>query len=509
MILFYCIILLIAGAIVSWIAGKWSPGAARIISLLTVLTDLIATVFFIFIPKEKGTPWLINMKAEWIKVFGINLNFSLDGLSLLLLLLTFFIGIIAIIISWKEIKFRVGFYQFNLLLTLAGITGVFLSMDLFLFYFFWELMLIPMFFIIGIWGDKNRKKAAYKFFLFSQIGGLLMLISILSLYFIHGAQTGVYTFNFGQLTGTMMSPATAYLIMSGFLAAFFVKLPVIPLHNWLPDAYVSAPFSGTILLAALLSKTAAYGLLRFIFPLFPDAALSFAPIGMILGIIGILYGAKLAYAQTDLKRLVAYTSISHMGFIVLGVFALNHFAYQGVVIQMLAHGITIAALFIIVWSLNTRLKTRNLDSLGGLWSNVPIIGSMGLIFAMASLGLPGMGNFIAEFLILLGTFKANVVMASIASVGLLASAIYTLRMIQRIFFGKKQVERKIDDLSILEKSIFGALIIVILWLGLYPNPILDIASPAINKSIIPLQSQSINSVNGSGLSSNKNIYFLH
>ena len=481
MILTELILILMAGGLLSWFFGKWSPLSARIIALASLGADLILTLTLLGRHAAPGSRWIIDWKMNWIASFGIGMHFALDGISLLLLLLTFFVGLISVVISWNEIQKNVGFFHFNLLLILAGVTGVFLSMDLFLFYFFWELMLIPMFFLIGIWGSGNKTKAAYKFFIFTQIGGFLMLIAILSLYFIHGHNTGIYTFDFNQLIGTQASVPVLFLIMLGFLAAFFVKLPVVPLHNWLPDAYSAAPTAGTLMLAALLSKTAAYGLIRFIFPLFPHVARMFAPAAMILGIVGILYGAKLAYAQTNLKRLVAYTSISHMGFIVLGVFAFNQLALQGVVIQMLAHGITIAALFLLAGMLSQRLHTGDLREMGGLWEKAPVMGAMGLVFAMASVGLPGLGNFVAEFLILLGTFQAHTVMAVIASLGLLASLIYTLRMIQHIFFGKQAHNQSLSDLNIREKLVFGALLIVIVWLGVYPRSFLDVSGPAVQK----------------------------
>jgi NADH-quinone oxidoreductase subunit M len=400
-----------------------------------------------------------------------------------MLLLTFFLGIISIIISWKEINTKVGFFHFNLLLILAGIVGVFLSLDLFLFYFFWELMLVPMYFLIGIWGHENRTAASYKFFIYTQASGLLMFIAILALYFVHGNTTGVYTFDYLQLLGTEMSASTGMIIMLGFLAAFLVKLPVVPLHNWLPDAHTEAPTAGSLILAALLLKTGAYGLLRFIVPLFPSASVAFAPVGMLLGVVGILYGAKLAFAQTDLKRLVAYTSVSHMGFVILGVFTFNELAYQGVVMQMIAHGISTGALFILVGQLYERIHTRDLNKMGGLWENAPVMGAIGLIFSMASLGLPGLGNFIAELLILIGAFNTNIWMACLASTGLIAATIYSLRIVQKVFLGNKNVDWKITDLTIREKIISASLVIVIIWLGLFPKPVFDIAKPAILKSL--------------------------
>jgi len=440
-------------------------------------------VIYLFQSVSFSNKWLIDIQYEWIPQFGIGLHFALDGLSLLMLMLTFFLGIISVLISWKEINTRVGFFHFNLLLILAGIAGVFLSLDLFLFYFFWELMLVPMYFLIGIWGHENRTKAAYKFFLYTQASGLLMFISILALYFVHGNSTGIYTFDYIQLLGTHMSASTSMWIMSGFLAAFLVKLPVVPLHNWLPDAHSEAPTAGSLILAALLLKTGAYGLLRFIVPLFPTASVTFAPIGMALGVIGILYGAKLAFAQTDLKRLIAYTSVSHMGFVILGIFSFNELAYQGVVMQMLAHGISTGALFIMAGQLSERIHTRDINTMGGLWEKAPFMGAIGLIFSMASLGLPGLGNFIAELLILIGAFKANVVMSVLACLGLIAATLYSLRILQKVFFGPKNTDWKMKDLNIREKMISGSLVIIILGLGIFPQPVFDIAKPALLKTL--------------------------
>ncbi len=295
--------------------------------------------------------------------------------------------------------------------------------------------------------------------------------------------TGVYTFDYFELLGTTMSSSTAMLIMLGFLAAFLVKLPVVPLHNWLPDAHTEAPTAGSLILAALLLKTGAYGLLRFIVPLFPAESVTFAPVGMLLGVAGILYGAKLAFAQTDLKRLVAYTSVSHMGFIILGVFSFNELAYQGVVIQMVAHGISTGALFVLVGQLYERIHTLDLNKMGGLWEKVPVMGSMVLIFSMASLGLPGLGNFIAELLILIGAFKVNILMSCLASLGLVAATIYSLRIVQKVFLGNKNTDWKMNDLTIREKMVSALLVIAIVWLGLFPKPVLNTAKPAILKTL--------------------------
>jgi NADH-quinone oxidoreductase subunit M len=504
MILIYLIVILLAGAFLAWITGKKHHLFPRIISLVALFVDLIIIILFYLQSAPSESDWLVDIKLEWIPALGISLHLALDGLSLVMLILTFFLGIISVIISWKEIDTKTGFYHFNLLLILAGITGVFLALDLFLFYFFWELMLVPMYFLIGIWGHENRTAASNKFFLYTQASGLLMFISIIALYFVHGHATGVYTFDYLQLLGTNMPASTAMLIMLGFLAAFLVKLPVVPLHNWLPDAHTEAPTAGSLILAALLLKTGAYGLLRFIVPLFPSEAVAFAPIGMLLGVIGILYGAKLAFAQTDLKRLVAYTSVSHMGFVILGVFSFNEIAYQGVVIQMIAHGISTGALFILVGQLYERVHTRDINKMGGLWEKVPVMGAIGLIFSMASLGLPGLGNFIAELLILIGAFKANVLMSCLASLGLIAATVYSLRIVQKVFLGNKNTDWKMNDLTMREKIVSASLVIAILWLGLFPKPVLETAKPALLKTLKNQQELSFRD------SKNKNVdYFIN
>ncbi len=483
MILVYLIAILLSGAFLAWITGKRDSLWPRIISLAALGIDLIIIIFKAVSMAPSSGDWLIEINLNWIPAFGICLHFALDGLSLVMIILTFFLGIISVLISWKEINSRVGFFHFNLLLVLAGITGVFLSLDLFLFYFFWELMLVPMYFLIGIWGHDKRIAASNKFFLYTQASGLLMFISIIALYFVHGNSTGIYTFDYMQLLNTEMPGTTATFIMLGFLAAFLVKLPAVPLHNWLPDAHSEAPTAGSLILAALLLKTGAYGLLRFIVPLFPSGAHAFAPIGMLLGVVGILYGAKLAFAQTDLKRLVAYTSVSHMGFVLLGVFSFNELAYQGVVIQIIAHGISTGALFVVAGQLYERIHTRDLDRMGGLWEQAPVMGAVGLIFSLASLGLPGLGNFIAEFLILVGAFKASILMSSLASLGLITATIYSLRIVQKVFLGGKNADWKINDMTIREKVISASLVLAIVWVGLFPRPILNTAKPAILKTL--------------------------
>lgn len=486
MILIYIIVILFAGGLLSWLISRVSITGTRWASLVFLLGSFVLTVYLWLSEGAStaigsGSKWVTEVQWKWIPQFGISLHFAADGLSIILILLTLFLGIISVLISWKSITKSVGFYHFNLLWILAGITGVFTSLDLFLFYSFWEIMLIPMYFLIGIWGHENRIYASFKFFLFTQASGLLMFVAILALYFIHGSNTGTYTFDYTELLGTRLSTSAEMWIMLGFLIAFIVKLPAFPFHNWLPDAHTEAPTAGSVILAGLLLKTGAYGILRFVIPFFPDASRTFAPVAIILGVLGILYGAKLAFAQTDFKRLVAYTSVSHMGFILLGAFSFNQLALQGVVLQMLTHGISTGALFILVGSIQDRIHTRDLDSLGGLWDQVPRMGGIGLIFAMASLGLPALGNFVAEFLILAGSFQATVFWTILAVLGLIASTLYSLRIMQKVFFGNKEKEWQISDFDARELLVMGMLIISIVWIGIYPNSFLNTSKDSIER----------------------------
>ncbi|MDB4920520.1 NADH-quinone oxidoreductase subunit M [Mucilaginibacter sp.] len=496
MILVYLIGVLIGGGLLALMLGQWNKYLPRWIALCALSAGFIVLLFFWIdqystINIHLSNTWIIDYRHRWIPSFGISFHLAIDGLSLLLLVLTFFLGILAVLCSWNDVKERVGFYYFNLLWILAGISGVFMAMDLFLFYFFWEMMLIPMYFLIGIWGSENRVYAAYKFFIFTQASGLLMLLAIIGLYFIHGRNTGIYTFNYFELLGTTISPAIAFWLMLGFMIAFVVKLPIVPFHTWLPDAHSEAPTAGSLILAGLLLKTGAYGILRFVLPLFPHAARELAPWAMLFGVIGIIYGAILAYSQTDLKRLVAYTSVSHMGFVMLGIFAFNELALQGVVMQLVTHAISTGALFIMAGMLKERLHTRDINQMGGLWVQMPQMGAIAMLFAMASLGLPGLGNFIAEFLILLGTFNAHVLLTIIATIGLVFSAIYSLRIVQKVFLGPSERQDQVRDFSFREITVMAALTLTIAWLGLYPQPVINTVKPMINKLeyIFPIENK--------------------
>jgi NADH-quinone oxidoreductase subunit M len=485
MMLILLILVPLAGGILSWFLSRWSSRMACWVSLSAITADLILTLslwatHYNSVGLSYQGAWIIEINRPWIPQLGINFHFAMDSLSLILVTLSAFLGVMAVISSWTEIKDRIGFFHFNLLTVLAGIIGVFLALDLFLFYFFWELMLVPMYFIIAIWGHENRLYASIKFFIFTQLSGLLMLMAILGLYFIHGENTGVFTFDYVNLLGTAMPAKTAIWLMLGFLIAFTVKLPVVPVHSWLPDAHTEAPTAGSVILAGLLLKTGAYGLLRFVVPLFPDAAFTFTPVAMVLAVVGILYGAFMAFSQTDLKRFVAYTSISHMGFVFLGVFAWNTLALQGAVMQIVCHGISTGALFMLVGSLHERIHTREISRMGGLWSAVPRMGAVGLFFAMASLGLPGLGNFVAEFLVLIGTYKTSIAMTVLATAGLITATVYSLWMIHVTFFGLNKEGWKIPDLSLREMSVMAVMITSLVILGLYPQPLLNTAEQSLN-----------------------------
>jgi NADH-quinone oxidoreductase subunit M len=479
MILFWLIAILLVAGVLAWFTGRWSNLAPRWISLIAVSADFVIglVLWSRFGSEMQLAPrqnWVEQMSWNWVPQFGIRFHLALDGLSLLLLMLTFFLGIISVLASWREIQDKIGFFHLNLMWVLAGVAGVFLAVDLFLFYFAWELMIVPMFFLIAIWGHEHRIYAAIKFFIFTQLSGLLMLIAILALYFIHHRLTGVYTYDYDALLGTRLAPGTALLLMLGFFVAFAVKLPMFPFHPWLPDAHTEAPTAGSIILAGLLLKTGAYGMLRFVVPLFPDAAHRFAPIALALGATGIIYGAVLAYGQTDLKRLVAYTSVSHLGFVLLGIFTFNAWALDGALMGMIAHGISTGALFMIVGQLQERTHTREVDRLGGLWATVPRMGGVAMFFAMGSMGLPGLGDFIGEFLVLIGTYEAHLVGLTIAaSIGILLSTTYALKFIQSGFHGPNTNNWSIQDLVPREVVMVIPMVAILIWLGIYPQPVFN------------------------------------
>lgn len=485
MILMWLIIVLLAGGVLAWLAGRRSAVGSRWVALVALLVDLgLAGSVLYRLPAALALPvngdiGLASFDRPWIAPLGIRFHLAVDGFSLILVLLTILLGLVALLAAWDTVRERPGFFHLNLLWVLAGTLGVFMALDLFLFYFFWELMLVPMYFIIAVWGDEvGRHQAAVKFFIFTQLSGLLMLLAILALYFVNGRHSGIFTFDYRQLLGTPLAPAAGMTIMLGFFIAFAVKLPVFLVHTWLPDAYTRAPAPGLVILAGIMSKTGAYGLLRFVLPLFPGPAAAFAPYGMSLGLAAILYGAIMAFAQRDLKRLIAYSSLSHMGFVMLGVFAWNQLALQGVVMVILSHAVSISALFLLAGAVEARTGVRDLGRLGGLWSTIPRTSGALLLFCMAALGLPGLGNFVGEFLVLIGSYRVSVPIAAIAALGLVTSVIYAIWIVQRVVHGPKAEERHLTDLGVRETALAGILAVTIIWLGVYPQPVFKVTAAA-------------------------------
>jgi NADH-quinone oxidoreductase subunit M len=493
MLLAWLLIAPAAGALLAWFVARFDVRATRWIALAAMLADLaIALLLWIgggpafHIGPQSG--WYAHLQLPWIPSLGISFHLALDGLSLLMVLLTAILGVASVLISWRDVTQRVGFFHFNLLLTIAGALGVFLALDLFLFFFFWELMLVPMYFLISIWGHENRTYAAIKFFIFTQASGLLMFVSIITLVFVHRISTGVFTFDYFDLLGTSMNWWTSVWLMLGFFIAFIVKLPAFPFHVWLPDAHTEAPTAGSVILAGVLLKTGAYGLIRFVVPLFPDAAHWFGFPAMLLGVVGIIYGGFLAFAQTDFKRLVAYSSISHLGFVLLGVFAFNAIALNGAVMQMVAHGISTGALFMLVGVVEERLHTRDMREMGGLWRSFPRVGAVALFFVLASLGLPGLGNFVGEFLVLLGSWQADLALTVVGACGLVISVIYSLAIMKRVFFGPRASTdggSVLLDMNARELTIMAPMIVILVLLGFYPQPLFNILGPMLGGFLHP------------------------
>ena len=475
------ILLLLAAGVVAWASERFiGANAPRWVSLTAFAAGLAWAAFECWSGAADGL--YAAQSFEWIPRFGINVILELDGLSLLLVALTMFLGIVAVVSSWDEIETGHGFFQFNILWVMAGVVGVFTAMDLFLFFFFWEVMLIPMYFLIAIWGHENRGYASMKFFLFTQISGLLMLLAILALVFFTQAATGEVTFGYAALknAGASLPADVRTWLMLGFFVAFATKLPSVPFHTWLPDAHTQAPTAGSVILAGILLKTGAYGIIRFAVPLFPEASLDFAWWGMLLGAASILYGGVMAFSQSDFKRLVAYSSIAHMGFILLGVYAFNEQGMQGAVMTMIAHGFSTAALFMMAGALQQRLHTREMSRMGGLWKHAPRMGVMTMFFVVASVGTPGLGNFVGEFLALLGAFKQNVWLAVAATVGIVVAAVYGLHLLQRSFQGEPnpQIEA-MDDFGFREMSVMALMMLGLVWLGVYPQPVLEMSAATI------------------------------
>jgi NADH-quinone oxidoreductase subunit M len=409
-------------------------------------------------------------KHSWIPDWNIYYYLGVDGISVLFVLLSTLTAILCVLISWTAITTKVKEFYISILLTTAGMIGVFCSLDFFLFYIFWEAMLIPMFLIIGVWGGPKRIYAAIKFFLFTLVGSLLMLVGIVVLYLYAGK-----TFDILELASKTYPYKMQMWLFWAFFAAFAVKVPMFPVHTWLPDAHTEAPTAGSVILAAVLIKMGAYGFLRFSIPLFPQAATAMTPVMMTLSVIAIIYGGVICLAQTDLKRLIAYSSVSHMGFVTLGIFALNSQGVEGGILQMINHGVVTGALFLSVGIIYERTHSRQIADYGGLATYMPVYAAFFMVFTLAAVGLPGTNGFIGEFLIILGGFTANRLAGVLAATGIIIGAGYMLWLYQRIFF--QRVNKKIvglEEMYIREALALLPLLILVFWIGVYPAPFLDI-----------------------------------
>jgi NADH-quinone oxidoreductase subunit M len=450
-------------------------GAAFALSLVPFLLSLRLLALF---EPSVGELQLVE-KVTWMPSLGINYTLGVDGFSLWLILLTTFLTPVILLASWSDIEKRVKEFLFFMLLLEWGMLGALAAVDLFLFFTFWELMLFPMVFVIGIWGGPRRRYAAVKFVLYTMAGSALMLVAMVYVVLRHAAQTGVLSFDIITLYATPLSYTEQVICFAAFAIAFMIKVPMVPLHTWLPDAHTEAPTGGSVDLAGVLLKMGAYGFVRFALPMFPLAADDAFPIIMILGVVGIIYGAMVAYPQPDMKRLVAYSSVSHLGFVMLGLYAFNMTGITGGVLQMLNHGLSTGALFILVGYIYHRRHTRQIDEFGGLWAIVPVFSALFLIVTLSSIGLPGTNGFVGEFLILLGAFRAHPVAGALGTVGVVLGAGYMLTMYQNVIFGPvvKEENRALHDLNAREIAAIVPIVAAILWIGFYPQPFLSRIEP--------------------------------
>jgi NADH-quinone oxidoreductase subunit M len=471
---------------------------------LILFTPLAGALFLLFIPKqnEDAIRWIANTvalagfaisvplwfwynpqnadfqfveRASWIPSVGAEYFLGVDGFSTLLILLTTMFGFIAILSSWNAITERVKEYYIIILLLQTGMLGAFMSLDFLLFFLFWEVMLVPMYFLIGIWGSANRLYSAIKFFLYTLVGSVVMLLGILALYFYAHSVTGVYSFDVTALHKMNIPYDLQWWVFLAFFLGFAIKVPMFPFHTWLPDAHTDAPTAGSVILAAVLLKMGTYGFIRFSLPILPEASRHFVPMMVTLAIIGIVYGALVALAQKDWKRLVAYSSVSHMALVMLGMFALNPVGLTGSIFQQLNHGVSTGGLFLLVGVVYERRHTREISEYGGLSKVMPVYAAVFLLMTMSSIGLPTLNGFIGEFLILQGVFVANKVWAAFAGSGVVLGAAYMLYLYQRTMFGKIENPKneKLQDMSLREFATFAPLIILAVWMGLYPSPFLS------------------------------------
>jgi len=483
----------LVGILILFFIPSERKDALRWTALITSLVTFGLSIWVLTMFRASNAGLQLVAQYDWITVAGWNIQYFLgvDGLSILLVLLTGFLTPISILSTWTAVEDRVKDFMIFFLLLEIGMMGVFLAQDLFLFYIFWEFTLVPMYFLIGIWGGPRRIYAAIKFFLYTMAGSILMLLAILWL--------GIAgnTFSVPDLIGVRIDPTTQMWLFLAFAAAFAIKVPMWPLHSWLPDAHVEAPTAGSVILAGVMLKLGTYGFLRFNIPLFPEAAVRAAPWIALLATIGIIYGAAVSYAQADVKKLVAYSSVSHLGFVMLGLFALNQQGIQGGILQMVNHGLSTGALFLAVGMIYDRRHTREMDAFGGLWKIMPVYAVLTLIITLSSMGLPGLNGFVGEFTILLGAFGSQAIgsywYAGLAAVGVILAAVYLLFMFQKLFLGPvdKEENRKLKDINWREIATLAPLLILIIWIGLYPNPFFNLMAPSVEKLVATLQTAAV------------------
>ncbi len=480
-LLTYVIFSPLIGTLIILFLNRANHKAMRWVALLSTLFTFVLALLLFFRFDGSIAGFQFYQEVSWIETIDVAYRVGVDGISLLLVMLTAFIMPISVLASWSGIKHRVKEYFVFLLLLEVGMIGVFLALDMFLFYIFWEAMLIPMYFIIGVWGGKERIYAAVKFFLFTMVGSLLMLVAIIWIG-VHASHTlGHFTADLQVLYE--ISPSIPLALQSwmflAFALSFLIKVPIFPLHTWLPDAHVEAPTAGSVILAGVLLKMGTYGLIRFCLPLFPAATYEFMPIISILAVIGIIYGALVAMVQTDVKKLIAYSSVSHLGFIVLGIFALTEEAMQGSIIHMVSHGLSTGALFLLVGMLYERRHTRMIADFGGIAKIMPVYAAFFLFISLSSIGLPGLNGFIGEFLILLGAFQSQALdsywYAIFAATGVILAAVYMLWMYQRVMLGEvtHPENEKLLDINPREIITLVPIAIFVIWIGIYPATFLD------------------------------------
>jgi NADH-quinone oxidoreductase subunit M len=482
------------GALVVLFVNKQNEHLIRWIANLTALVGFLISIPLWFVYNPQNPEFQLVERAQWIPSIGAEYFLGVDGFSVLLILLTTLMGSIAVLSSWTAITERVKEYYIFLLVLQTGMLGAFMSLDFLLFFLFWEVMLVPMYFLIGIWGSANRLYSAIKFFLYTLVGSVVMLLGILALYFHNHSVTGVYSFDITQFHRLGVPANLQWWIFLAFFLGFAIKVPMFPFHTWLPDAHTDAPTAGSVILAAVLLKMGTYGFIRFSLPILPEATRAFVPFIVFLCIVGIVYGALVAMAQKDWKRLVAYSSVSHMAMVMLGMFALNPVGITGSIVQQLNHGISTGALFLLVGVVYERRHTREISEYGGLSKVMPVYAAVFLVMTMSSIGLPALNGFIGELLILQGVFTASKVWAAFAASGIVLGAAYMLSLYQRTMFGKVENPKNehLADLSLREFATFAPLLVLAVWIGIYPKPFIDRLNTSVNHVIARVSPQYIN-----------------